>query len=47
MVTSDFRQITRDLESEWAPFHRDGAPDLYPDRLRDEIEEVSDPIYRK
>jgi glutathionyl-hydroquinone reductase len=47
VVTSDFRQITRDFESEWTAYHRDGAPDLYPDALRDEIEEVSDPIYRE
>src|SRR3984957_8005876 len=47
VVTSDFRQIPRDFESEWSSCHRDGAPDLYPDDLRDEIEEVSDPIYRE
>jgi glutathionyl-hydroquinone reductase len=47
VVTSDFRQITRDMEDEWTAYHREGAPDLYPDGLRDEIEEVSDPIYRE
>jgi glutathionyl-hydroquinone reductase len=47
VVTSDFRQITRDMASEWAPYQRGGAPDLYPDALADEIEEVSDPIYRE
>jgi glutathionyl-hydroquinone reductase len=47
VVTSDFRQITRDFESEWTAYHRAGAPDLYPDGLTDEIEEVSDPIYRE
>ncbi len=46
VVTSDFRRITLDLESEWAPYHRDGAPDLYPVRLRDEIEEVSARVYQ-
>src|ERR1700733_299162 len=46
VVTSDFRQITRDLESEWTAYHRAGAPDLYPDGLTDEIEEVSEPSYR-
>lgn len=46
VVTSDFRQIPRDLESEWVQYHRDGAPDLYPDHLRDEIEEVADPVYQ-
>ena len=47
VVTSDFRQITRDMESEWQRYHRDGAPDLYPGALADEIEEVSDPVYRE
>jgi glutathionyl-hydroquinone reductase len=47
VVTSDFRQITRDMESEWTRYQRDGAPDLYPDALAAEIEEVSDPIYRE
>ena len=46
VVTADFRHITRDLESEWRDYHRPGAPDLYPDALRDEIEEVSDLVYR-
>jgi putative glutathione S-transferase len=46
VVTADFRHITLDLESEWQTYHRPGAPDLCPDALRDEIEEVSDLVYR-
>jgi putative glutathione S-transferase len=46
VVTSQFLHITLGLESEWTRYHRAGAPDLYPDSLRDEIEEVSEPIYR-
>ena len=45
VVTADFRQITLDLEHEWTAYHRPGAPDLYPEKLREEIEEVSDLIY--
>ena len=45
VVTADFRQITLDLESEWGAYHRDGAPDLYPDKLRDEIEVVCALVY--
>jgi putative glutathione S-transferase len=45
VVTADFRQITLDLEHEWTAYHRPGAPDLYPEKLRDEIEEVSDLVY--
>ncbi|HET7397498.1 MAG TPA: glutathione S-transferase C-terminal domain-containing protein [Intrasporangium sp.] len=45
VVTNDFKQITVDLETEWRDFHRDGAPDLYPEALREEIEAISKPIY--
>ena len=47
VVTSQFLHITLGLESEWTRYHRAGAPDLYPDARRDEIEEVSEPIYRE
>ncbi|MFI5661249.1 glutathione S-transferase family protein [Streptomyces sp. NPDC051684] len=46
LVTNDFQQLTLDLETEWTALHRDGAPDLYPEQLRDEIDEVMDGIYR-
>ena len=46
VVTNDFKQITVDLETEWSDFHRDGAPDLYPAALQDEIEAVAEPIYQ-
>ncbi len=45
VVTNDFAQMTIDFSLEWAKFHRDGAPELYPERLRDEIDEVADLIY--
>ncbi len=45
VVSADYRQITLDMEHEWTAYHRPGAPDLYPDKLRDEIEEVSDLVY--
>lgn len=40
VVTNDFARITLDLELEWRAYHREGAPDLYPEALRDEIDEV-------
>ena len=46
VVTNDFAQITLDFSTEWTDFHRPGAPDLYPERLRDEIDEVNDLVYR-
>ena len=30
---------------EWRPYHREGAPDLYPPPLRDEIDEVMDGVF--
>jgi len=45
VVTNDFPSITIDFETEWTKFHRDGAPDLYPERLRAEIDEVNSWIY--
>ncbi|MDQ3931635.1 MAG: glutathione S-transferase C-terminal domain-containing protein [Actinomycetota bacterium] len=46
VVTNDFAQITLDLATEWTEHHRDGAPDLYPAHLRDEIDEVAELVYR-
>jgi glutathionyl-hydroquinone reductase len=46
VVTADFRQITLDLEHEWTAHHRPGAPDLYPEPLREEIEEVGALVYQ-
>jgi putative glutathione S-transferase len=45
VVTNDFPRITLDLETEWSRYHRDGAPDLYPERHRDEIDEVAELVY--
>ena len=47
VVTNDFQQITLDLSTEWAAFHRDGAPDLYPAARRDEIDVVTELVYRE
>ena len=46
VVTNDFPQLTLDLSLEWREHHREGAPDLYPEALRDEIDAVMDRVYR-
>jgi glutathionyl-hydroquinone reductase len=46
VVTNDYPQITLDLSTEWRAFHRQDAPDLYPEPLRAEIDEVMEPIFR-
>ena len=45
VVTNDFPWITIDFELEWGRFHREGAPSLYPDHLRTEIDEVNSWVY--
>jgi glutathionyl-hydroquinone reductase len=45
VVTNDFGQMTLDLSMEWRQYHREGAPELYPEPLRAEIDEVAERIY--
>jgi putative glutathione S-transferase len=45
VVTNDYPQMTLDLSTEWQAFHRPGAPDLYPEDRRDEIDEVAQLIF--
>lgn len=45
VVTNDFAQITLDFETQWRAFHRTGAPDLYPEALRDEIDTIDKRVY--
>ena len=45
LVTNNFPQITVDFATQWTAFHRDGAPELYPEHLRDEIDSISEGIY--
>jgi glutathionyl-hydroquinone reductase len=54
VATNDFARITLDLSLEWAAYHRPGAPDLYPEPLRSEIDgwiavlfsDVNNGVYR-
>lgn len=45
VVTNDFAQMTLDFSTEWTAHHRPGAPQLYPEELRPEIDEVAARIY--
>ena len=44
VVTNDYAQITLDFSTEWSAHHRDGAPALYPEPLRAEIDEVAERV---
>jgi glutathionyl-hydroquinone reductase len=46
VVTNDYAQITLDFSTQWRRYHRRGAPDLYPEALRAEIDEVMDAVFR-
>ena len=46
VVTNDFARITLDFSTQWTAHHRQGAPQLYPEPLRREIDEVSALVYR-
>ncbi|MFD9258507.1 glutathione S-transferase family protein [Streptomyces sp. NPDC059538] len=45
VVTNDFARITLDMSLEWAAYHREGAPALYPPELRAEIDSVNEAVY--
>ncbi|GAA4655648.1 glutathione S-transferase family protein [Arthrobacter cryoconiti] len=45
VVTNDFPQITLDFSTQWKQFHRSGAPDLYPEALREEMERVNKRVF--
>ncbi|HEY8374394.1 MAG TPA: glutathione S-transferase family protein [Pseudonocardiaceae bacterium] len=46
VVTNDYPQITLDLSTEWRTLHRPGAPDLYPEHLRAEIDAINAEVFR-
>ena len=45
LVTNDYAQMTLDFSTEWTEFHRAGAPELYPEPLRDEIDAVAKRVF--
>ncbi|MCW2522983.1 MAG: glutathione S-transferase, partial [Frankiales bacterium] len=45
VVTNDYAPMTLDFSTEWQDFHRPGAPQLYPEDLRAEIDEVAQRVY--
>lgn len=45
VVTNDFPQMGLDLSTEWREHHREGAPDLLPAELREEMDAVMRRVY--
>src|SRR3954471_4798294 len=46
VATNGFQQLTLDFSTQWTALHREGAPDLYPEPLRAEIDEVNEGVYQ-
>jgi putative glutathione S-transferase len=46
VVTNDYPQLNLDLSTQWRAHHRPGAPDLYPEALRAEMDPLIDEIFR-
>jgi glutathionyl-hydroquinone reductase len=46
VVTNDYPQITLDLSTQWTAHHAPGAPELYPEAERGEMDPLIDEIYR-
>jgi putative glutathione S-transferase len=47
IVTNNYPDITIDFETQFTAFHRAGAPELYPERLRAEIDRVNALVYEE
>ncbi len=45
VVNNDYFTLTNYFETVWSPFHKVGAPDLYPEHLRKDIDELNDIIF--
>jgi putative glutathione S-transferase len=47
VVNNDYFNLTLYFETAWKPFHKEGAPDLYPEELRNQIDELNDIIFHE
>ncbi|MEH0931809.1 glutathione S-transferase family protein [Micromonospora sp. CPCC 205558] len=45
VVTNDYPQLTLDFSTQWRSLHRAGAPDLYPEALRTEMDTLMAEIH--
>jgi putative glutathione S-transferase len=47
VVNNDYFNLTYYWEVEWCEFHKEGAPDLYPEELRDKIDALNEVIFHE
>ena len=45
VVNNDYTWLTNYFEVDFKPFHKKGAPDLYPEELRKDIDEMNDWLF--
>lgn len=46
-VNNDYFKLTNYFETVWAPLHKENAPDLYPEALREEIDALNEIIFHE
>jgi putative glutathione S-transferase len=47
VVNNDYFKLTNYWETVWAPFHKPGAPDLYPEALRQDIDALNETLFHE
>ncbi len=47
VVNNDYHNLTLYFETAWKKFHKPGAPDLYPEEIRDEIDALNSIIFHE
>jgi putative glutathione S-transferase len=47
VVNNDYFKLTNYWETVWSPFHKPGAPDLYPSALRAEINTLNETLFHE
>ena len=47
VVNNDYHRLTNYWETVWQPFHKAGAPDLYPEALRADIDALNEVIFHE
>jgi putative glutathione S-transferase len=47
VVNNDYHRLSYYWATAWKPFHKPGAPDLYPEHLRKDIDSLNDIIFHE
>lgn len=47
VVNNDYHHLTNYWETVWKPFHKEGAPDLYPEDIREDIDALNEILFHE